>query len=63
EVLSCAARGWPNKQIGLHLEISDRTVQVHLQSIYQKLDVTNRTEAVLRALVLGIVHPIEGASE
>ncbi|MCA9905814.1 MAG: response regulator transcription factor [Anaerolineae bacterium] len=63
EVLACAARGWPNKQIGLHLEISDRTVQVHLQSIYQKLDVTNRTEAVLRALVLGIVHPIEGASE
>ncbi len=63
EVLVCAARGWPNKQIGLHLEISDRTVQVHLQSIYQKLNVTNRTEAVLRALVLGIVHPIEGAAE
>jgi|SRR5690606_16484297 NarL family two-component system response regulator LiaR len=63
EVLGCVARGWPNKQIGLHLEISDRTVQVHLQSIYQKLDATNRTEAVLRALVLGIVHPIEGATE
>lgn len=63
EVLACAARGWPNKQIGVHLEISDRTVQVHLQAIYQKLSVTNRTEAVLRALVLGIVHPIEGAVE
>lgn len=63
EVLVCAARGWPNKQIAQHLEISDRTVQVHLQSIYQKLDVTNRTEAVLCALVLGIVHPLEGAAE
>lgn len=63
EVLVCAAHGWPNKQIGVHLEISDRTVQVHLQAIYQKLNVTNRTEAVLRALVLGIVHPIEGAVE
>lgn len=53
EVLSCAARGWPNKKIGAHVEISDRTVQVHLQAIYQKLNVTNRTEAVLWALRLG----------
>ncbi len=63
EVLACAARGWPNKQIGVHLEISDRTVQVHLKAIYQKLNVTNRTEAVLRALMLGIVHTNEGAIE
>lgn len=63
EVVACAARGWTNKQIGHHLDISDRTVQVHLQAIYQKLDVTNRTEAVLRALVLGIIHPVEGALE
>ncbi|NWF71222.1 MAG: response regulator transcription factor [Chloroflexi bacterium] len=63
EVLVCAARGWPNKQIGAHLEISDRTVQVHLQAIYQKLNVTNRTEAVLRAMVMGIVHPTEGTIE
>lgn len=56
EVLVCAARGWTNKQIGVHLNISDRTVQVHLQAIYQKLDVTNRTEMVLRALTLGIIH-------
>ncbi len=56
EVLVSAARGWTNKQIGVHLNISDRTVQVHLQAIYQKLDVTNRTEMVLRALTLGIIH-------
>lgn len=63
EVLVCVARGWPNKQIGSHLEISDRTVQVHLQAIYLKLNVKNRTEAVLRALILGIVHQAEGALE
>jgi DNA-binding NarL/FixJ family response regulator len=63
EVLICAARGLPGKQIAAHLEISERTVQVHLQSVYQKLGVTNRTEAVLRALVLGIVSTIEGAVE
>ncbi|MBL8163153.1 MAG: response regulator transcription factor [Anaerolineae bacterium] len=63
EVLSCAARGWPNKKIAIHLEISDRTVQVHLHAIYQKLNVTNRTEAVLRALTLGIVQTMEGGLE
>lgn len=63
EVLGCAAKGWTNKQIGVHLGISDRTVQVHLQTIYQKLRVATRTEAVLRAIVLGIIAPIEGAIE
>jgi DNA-binding NarL/FixJ family response regulator len=63
EVLACAARGWTNKQIGGHLGISDRTVQVHLQTIYQKLRAATRTEAVLRAIVLGIITPIEGAIE
>lgn len=63
EVLTCAARGWTNKQIGSHLGISDRTVQVHLQTIFQKLDVTNRTEMVLRALTLGIIQPLDGAVE
>lgn len=55
DVLACAARGWPNKQIAAELQISDRTVQVHLQAVYQKLGVSNRTEAVLRALALGII--------
>ena len=63
EVLVCAARGWTNKQIGNHLNISDRTAQVHLQTIYQKLGVTNRTEMVLRALTLGMIQPIDGATE
>ncbi len=61
EVLACAGRGWTNKQIGSHLGISDRTVQVHLQTIYQKLGVTNRTEAVLRGLTLNLIQPIDGA--
>lgn len=63
EVLLCTARGWTNKEIGVHLKISDRTVQVHLKAIYHKLDVVNRTEAVLRAIALGIVHPIDGVTK
>lgn len=56
EVLQCAARGWTNKQIGAHLSISDRTVQVHLQAIYHKLGVNNRVEAVLCGLKLNLIQ-------
>lgn len=57
EVLVAAAHGWTNKQIGLRLNISDRTVQVHLQAIYHKLGASNRTEAVTRALSVGLIKP------
>ncbi len=60
EVVECAARGWTNKQIGTNLGISDRTVQVHLQAIYTKLNVTSRSEAVRRALVLGLITQSDG---
>ncbi len=50
EVLRMAAKGLSNKQIGAALAISDRTVQGHLASIYAKLRVQTRTEAVLFAL-------------
>lgn len=63
EVLVCAGRGWTNKQIGAYLGISDRTVQVHLQTIYYKLGVTNRTEAVLRGLALNLIQPTDGTLE
>lgn len=59
EVLTCTARGWTNKQIGAHLNISDRTVQVHLQMIYQKLNATSRTEAVSRAIALSLISPVD----
>lgn len=63
EVLQCAARGWTNKQIGAHLTISGRTVQVHLQAIYHKLSVNNRTEAVLQGLKHNLIQPNDGAKE
>lgn len=63
EVLHGVSLGWTNKQIGVHLGISDRTVQVHLQAIYHKLGVNNRTEAVLRGLGFNLIPPREGADE
>jgi DNA-binding NarL/FixJ family response regulator len=46
EVLQLAAEGLANKQIAAALEISEHTVKFHLSSLYAKLGVTNRTEAV-----------------
>jgi two-component system, NarL family, response regulator LiaR len=53
DVLRLAGLGLTNKAIGLELGISDRTVQGHLASVYGKLGVASRTEAVTRALKLG----------
>jgi DNA-binding NarL/FixJ family response regulator len=53
DVLRLAGQGLTNKAIGHTLGISDRTVQGHLASIYGKLGVGSRTEAVTRALKLG----------
>jgi DNA-binding NarL/FixJ family response regulator len=53
DVLRMAAKGYTNKAIGIQLNISDRTVQGHLAHIFNKLHVTSRTEAVMRAVSLG----------
>jgi DNA-binding NarL/FixJ family response regulator len=53
DVLRLAARGLTNKAIAAELGLSDRTVQGHLASIYGKLAVQSRTEAVTKALKLG----------
>ena len=60
EILTCVARGLTNKQIGQALFISDRTVQGHLQNIYQKLQVSTRTEAVTAAVSRGLIALNEG---
>lgn len=46
EVLGKLARGLPNAEIGVELSVSENTVRFHLKNIYEKLGVTNRTEAV-----------------
>lgn len=55
EVLALAARGYTNKAISAQLFISDRTVQGHLAHIYAKLQAATRTEAVTRALSMGLL--------
>lgn len=57
EVLGLVGRGFTNKAIGVQLGISDRTVQGHLARIFNKLNASSRTEAVMRAVSLGWLPP------
>jgi NarL family two-component system response regulator LiaR len=55
QILTLTAKGFTNKAIGMQLGISDRTVQNHLANIFQKLNAESRTEAVMRAVSLGLI--------
>lgn len=53
EVLQLLVQGMSNRAIAEALYISDRTVQAHLTSIFAKMQVSSRLEAVLKAIKLG----------
>ncbi len=55
EVLRLLARGLRNKEIAARLFVSERTVNFHLANIYQKLNVSGRTEALSKALEQGLI--------
>jgi len=56
EVLQLIADGCSTPEVAEGLFISQKTVKNHLASIYQKLDARDRTQAVLQAVRMGIVH-------
>jgi NarL family two-component system response regulator LiaR len=55
EVLTLAARGFTNRAIAVQLSISDRTVQGHIARIFEKMQASSRTEAVMKAVSLGLI--------
>jgi LuxR family transcriptional regulator, maltose regulon positive regulatory protein len=55
EVLRLVSAGLPNRDIGQHLFISEKTVKKHLSHILAKLDATNRTQAVDQARRIGLL--------
>ena len=55
EVLSHAARGRSNAEIGAALYVTEQTVKFHLGNIYRKMGVGNRTEAAHQALRHGLI--------
>jgi len=55
EVLQLLAEGLPNREIARRLGVSDHTVKFHMNTIFSKLDVHTRTEAVARAARVGLI--------
>jgi two-component system NarL family response regulator len=56
EVLQRMTAGKSNKEIGAELFISEGTVKTHVKSIFTKLDVVSRTEAVATATRRGLIQ-------
>lgn len=56
DVLALVADGLPNREIAHALSISEHTVKFHLASIFGKLGVSTRTEAVQRGVRLGVIQ-------
>jgi DNA-binding NarL/FixJ family response regulator len=57
DVLGLVRAGLANKLIARRLEISEKTVKAHLTSIFQRIGVTDRTQAALWAERHGVGHP------
>ena len=55
KVLANLGRGQSNKEISASLACSVKTVKNHLNSMFQKLGVSNRTEAVVKGIDLGLI--------
>lgn len=56
EVLDCLATGCTTSQIANTLYISENTVKTHVRHILEKLEASNRTEAVSKGLQLGLIQ-------
>lgn len=59
EVLECLAVGQTTSQIAAQLFISENTVKTHVRHILEKLEASNRTEAVSKGLQLGVIQKRE----
>lgn len=56
EVLICAVDGSSNKKIAYQLGITQRTVCFHMRNCFIKLEATNRTQAIVKAVSYGLVN-------
>jgi DNA-binding NarL/FixJ family response regulator len=56
EVLALIAKGKSNKEIGAALNVAEVTVKVHVTNILSKLNVADRTQAIVTAIKRGIIQ-------
>lgn len=57
DVLQLLAQGQTNRQIARALTVSASTIKIHVEHILTKLGVSSRTQAAVRAIELGLLHP------
>lgn len=57
DVLTSLAGGFSNREISRQLFLSEKTVKAHLAAVFRKLGVTNRTQAAMLAVAMGIGTP------
>jgi DNA-binding NarL/FixJ family response regulator len=57
EVLQLVAGGLRNKEVAARLAVSEETVKMHLRNLMEKLEVNDRTHAVMVAVRRGFIHP------
>ena len=63
EVLRLVARGRSNRQIATELFIAEKTARNHVERVYTKLGVNNRTQATLAAIDRGLAgYPVDAAT-
>ncbi len=62
DILRLVAAGHDNRTIAAQLYLAEKTVGNRLSEIFQKLNVTNRTQAALVAIQRGLIPPVEGSS-
>lgn len=55
QVLELLAAGRSNKEIASDLDVSPNTVKTHVARLYERLEASRRTEAVMRARELGVI--------
>ena len=56
EILRMLVTGWTNKRIGREMHISENTVRNHINHLFSKLEVVDRTEAAMIAVQRGLVR-------
>ena len=54
-ILNLVAKGLMNREIAEELSMSNSTTKAHMEAIYRKLYVTNRVQAVVKAITLQII--------
>lgn len=59
EILNFMSQGYSNKIIAEKLVLSETTIKAHLRTIFKKLKVTNRTQAVFEGIKIGLINSVD----